>query len=68
MKRRNFLKKSLAAGSTALTASAIGVPVVAKSIPGKKFKIFEKHQFNLHYAPHFGMFKNMAGDYRRDHI
>jgi hydroxypyruvate isomerase len=68
MKRRNFLKKSLATGSTALTASAIGVPVIAKSIPGKKFKIFEKHQFNLNYAPHFGMFKNMAGDDLIDQI
>jgi hydroxypyruvate isomerase len=68
MKRRNFLKKSLATGSTALTASAIGVPVIGKSIPGKKFKIFEKHQFNLNYAPHFGMFKNMAGDDLIDQI
>lgn len=62
MKRRNFLKKSITAGGTALTASTIAAPVIAKSIPGKKFKLFEKHQFNLNYAPHFGMFKNMAGD------
>ena len=68
MKRRNFLKKSLVAGGTALSASAISAPVIAKSIPGKKFKLFEKHQFNLNYAPHFGMFKNMAGDDLIDQI
>jgi hydroxypyruvate isomerase len=68
MKRRNFLKKSITAGGTALTSAAIGAPVIAKSIPGKKFKLFEKHQFNLHYAPHFGMFKNMAGDDLIDQI
>ncbi len=68
MKRRNFLKKSVTAGSTALAASTIGVPVISKTIPGKKFKLFEKYQFNLNYAPHFGMFKNMAGDDLIDQI
>ncbi len=68
MKRRNFLKKSLAASGSAITASAISTPIIAKSLPGKKFKVFEKHQFNLNYAPHFGMFKNMAGDDLIDQI
>jgi len=68
MKRRNFLKKSIVAGGTAITASAIGAPIIAKSIPGKKFKVLEKYPFNLNYAPHFGMFKNMAGDDLIDQI
>jgi hydroxypyruvate isomerase len=68
MKRRNFLKKSIVAGSTAVAASAISAPIIAKTIPGKKFKTFETYPFNLHYAPHFGMFKNSAGDDLIDQI
>ena len=68
MKRRNFLKKTMATGSTAIAASTIGMPVVARSLPGKKFKLFEKYQFNLNYAPHFGMFRNLAGDDLIDQI
>ena len=68
MKRRNFLKKSILAGSTAIATSVISAPIIAKSIPGKKFKMFENHKFNLHYAPHFGMFKNTAGDDLIDQI
>jgi len=68
MKRRNFLKKSIVAGSTAVAASTISAPIIAKTIPGKKFNAFEKYQFNLHYAPHFGMFKNTAGDDLIDQI
>ena len=41
MKRRNFLKKTVATGSTAFAASTIGMPVIARSIPGKKFKLFQ---------------------------
>jgi hydroxypyruvate isomerase len=68
MKRRNFLKKSLIAGSTAVSASAISAPIIAKSVPGKKIKAFENQKFNMNYAPHFGMFKNMAGDDLIDQI
>jgi hydroxypyruvate isomerase len=68
MKRRNFLKKSLIAGSTAVSASAISAPIIAKSVPGKKIKAFENQKFNMNYAPHFGMFMNMAGDDLIDQI
>lgn len=55
MKRRNFLKNSLlATGATTLSAGAAMAETKAK----KK----KKAEFKLKYAPHFGMFKNSAGD------
>lgn len=63
MKRRDFVFKSLAAtsaavtlGSSTLTAGAAGVAkeAIAVAAPKRKFK--------LNYAPHFGMFKNLASD------
>jgi hydroxypyruvate isomerase len=68
MKRRNFLKKSVIAGSASIATSSIAVPTIAKAIPGKRFMDFEKFSFNLNYAPHFGMFKNMAGEDLIDQI
>jgi len=68
MKRRNFLKRTITAGSTAIAASTISAPIIAKSIPGNKFKKFEDNKFTMNYAPHFGMFKNMAGDDLIDQI
>jgi hydroxypyruvate isomerase len=59
MERRNLLKRSIAAGSvTAFTGTSIlaNSPVESK-ITGRK-----KYTFKLKYAPHFGMFKNNAGD------
>jgi len=50
----------VAAGS-AVTASSFGAPAVISALPGKKYKLIEKNNFNLHYAPHFGMFENLAG-------
>lgn len=55
MKRRNFLKNSLlATGATTFTVGASMAEVQAK----KK----KKAEFKLKYAPHFGMFKNSAGN------
>ncbi len=53
MKRRNFLRNSLAAaGSAAIPFSeSIAAPSVAPV----------KNNFKLKYAPHFGMFENLAG-------
>ncbi|MGH9341870.1 MAG: hydroxypyruvate isomerase family protein [Acidobacteriota bacterium] len=48
MNRRNFLTTGLAAGAVSISASR---PVRAA-----------RHQFKLNYAPHFGMFKNSAGE------
>lgn len=61
MKRRDFLKKSTIAGSTILTATAVAAPLFVKGTPSYKFQVFEKYNFNLKYAPHFGMFQNLAG-------
>jgi hydroxypyruvate isomerase len=61
MERRNFIRNSMAAAGTALVSSAIGAPVVMSMTPAKKYLMVEKHNFNLHYAPHFGMFENLAG-------
>lgn len=68
MKRRNFLKKSILASGSALAAASISAPIIAKSIPGKKFNTLEKYNFNMNYAPHFGMFKELAGNDLIDQI
>lgn len=58
MKRRNFIKKSVLAtgASTVVAGSAIAMEAQ------KKKKKNTKTEFKLKYAPHFGMFKNSAGD------
>jgi hydroxypyruvate isomerase len=60
MKRRNFLKNSiLATGATTISAGAS----MAMDTQKKK-----AHEFKLKYAPHFGMFKNSAGEDLIDQI
>ena len=55
MKRRSFIKKSaLAASSPFITTGLIARSLSEKSISAK--------EFNLNYAPHFGMFKHNAGE------
>ena len=55
MKRRNFLKNSLlATGATTVSAGA--------NMAMGKAKKKKKADFKLKYAPHFGMFKNSAGE------
>ena len=57
MKRRNFLRNSvLATGATAISAGS----GMAMNTGKKDTKV--KADFKLKYAPHFGMFKNSAGD------
>ncbi len=51
MKRRNFVKNTLA-----VSALAASTPIFAEK------KNTGKHKFNLNYAPHFGMFRNSAGN------
>jgi hydroxypyruvate isomerase len=60
MKRRDFLFKGMAAGSSALVLGATGVAAAAS--PLAPAFAAPRHNFNLKYAPHFGMFKNHAGD------
>ena len=58
MKRRNFLKNGLAATGTAVLATASFIEANAYIQANNQ----GKHNFKLKYAPHFGMFKNSAGD------
>lgn len=68
MDRRKFIQKGALAGSF-LGLGGIGVgnafakPVLttAEKLPAQEFP-FSTDRFNLKYAPHIGMFKNLAGD------
>lgn len=65
MKRRDFVSKTLAAGTAALTLG--GSTVFASGLPFVKntsvsTPVAPKRRFKLNYAPHFGMFKNSAGN------
>ncbi|WP_026809360.1 hydroxypyruvate isomerase family protein [Arenibacter latericius] len=54
MRRRDFIQK------TALTSGAVGLGgAMAYSAP---LNMGVKHTFNLNYAPHFGMFRNLSGN------
>jgi len=55
MKRRDFVKSGMAFGTTALASSA----GLASSLSTQSNKAYD---FKMKYAPHFGMFKNSAGD------
>ncbi len=55
MNRRNFVKSGLIAG-TALSAGMHPTPAEAAA------RRNEAEEFQLKYAPHLGMFKNLAGD------
>ena len=55
MDRRNFIKKNVIAASVA--ASGLGTHQAISASLDKKGE-----PFNLNYAPHFGMFKNLAGN------
>ena len=61
MKRRLFIKKSIVLGAFPFITSNL----IARNRSDKK--IVDK-PFNLNYAPHFGMFKNNAGDDLIDQI
>lgn len=60
MKRRNFVNKTLAAGA----GLAVAPSILANSIPAS----MPEHEFKMMYAPHFGMFKNSAGDDKLDQL
>lgn len=55
MKRRSFIKKSIAISSAPFITSGLLARTIWEKSTGKK-------PFNLNYAPHFGMFKHNAGD------
>ncbi|RXG18110.1 hydroxypyruvate isomerase [Leeuwenhoekiella aestuarii] len=56
MKRRNFIQKGALSGSFL----ALNGPKLFAMQEGLGADPY--HQFNLNYAPHLGMFKNLAGD------
>lgn len=52
MNRRAFINK------TAIAGSALGIsPTIFGKETAKK-----RYKYNLNYAPHLGMFKNLAGE------
>lgn len=56
MERRSFIKKSASA------AAVLGLGVSGIQAMGKENEKVEKNSFQLKYAPHLGMFKNLAGE------
>ncbi len=62
MKRRSFIQK------TALTSGAISMAGGLSYAATPAEEAMAKHQFNLKYAPHLGMFKHHAGDDPIDQI
>jgi len=61
MKRRSFLKKSIVLSTFPFITSNL----IARNLTNKKSA---DKPFNLNYAPHFGMFKNNAGEDLIDQI
>jgi len=64
MTRRHFISKTLTAGSATL---AVGTSAITFASPnsfadGVSAPPAPKNNFKLRYAPHFGMFQNLAGD------
>lgn len=59
MKRRNFIKTGVLASGAATLSAGSAAAMSARD---------EKSLFKLKYAPHFGMFKNSAGDDLIDQI
>jgi len=57
MRRRSFIKTSAAVSAALVTGGLTRVSAKA----GQK-ALAEKHNFKLKYAPHFGMFRNSAGE------
>lgn len=59
MDRKNFLKNGLLAGSVMATGVGASSLTQAETI---EVRPEGKNDFNLNYAPHFGMFRHHAGD------
>ncbi|WP_419213383.1 hydroxypyruvate isomerase family protein [Maribacter sp. X9] len=61
MKRRSFIQKSTLGTGAITIGSALSYANITRTSGAA-------HQFNLKYAPHLGMFKNLAGDDPIDQI
>jgi hydroxypyruvate isomerase len=57
MRRRSFIKSGVAASAALVTGG-----IAKASISAGRGAMDEKHNFKLKYAPHFGMFRNSAGE------
>ncbi len=67
MKRRTFLRNSVATAAASLFAGSAGFAAI-HTHPGRISFPAEKYNFKLKYAPHFGMFKHHAGEDLLDQI
>jgi hydroxypyruvate isomerase len=63
MQRRSFLKSSAVASAALVSGSMAHASAAVRNQPAKA-----THNFNLKYAPHFGMFKHSAGEDLLDQI
>jgi hydroxypyruvate isomerase len=61
MKRRSFISSGAAVSAAILTGTAVRASASATPLAGRPGAA-EKHKFQLKYAPHFGMFKESAGE------
>ena len=62
MKRRNFIRNAATSGVAMAGFGNVMGSAASESVA------FEAKEFKLQYAPHFGMFKNLAGDDLIDQI
>ncbi|TDI71188.1 MAG: xylose isomerase, partial [Bacteroidetes bacterium] len=60
MDRRSFMNRSVAASA--------GLALTSPWLAAKPSLVIPSHNFKLLYAPHFGMFKNSAGEDRLDQL
>lgn len=58
MERRSFIKK----GAVAASILGVGAQGLNAFTSSESNGLISGHNFNLNYAPHFGMFKNHAGN------
>src|SRR5690625_1100150 len=65
MERKDFLKTSLLAGAS--LAGGQGLPAPNRETLWQD-EVLQSHNFKLKYAPHFGMFRNHAGNDPVDQI
>lgn len=67
MKRRSFIQGSMLASAGLATGASLNASEASRS-NALRASAKEKHDFNLKYAPHFGMFKHHAGEDLLDQI
>lgn len=66
MQRRTFLKSSAAVTGALVTGGMAHASAASAASAGRPVAV--KNQFKLKYAPHFGMFRNSAGEDLLDQI